>query len=69
MEFEDGEFDLLCCRHVLEHSVAPLFTLTEIPQAPEAGRSRLHRGTGAGHERSSRNESESLQRAAALDVD
>lgn len=29
MEFADGEFDLLWCRHVLEHSVAPLFTLTE----------------------------------------
>jgi SAM-dependent methyltransferase len=29
MEFDDGEFDLLWCRHVLEHSVAPLFTLSE----------------------------------------
>lgn len=29
MQFRDGEFDMLWCRHVLEHSVAPLFTLTE----------------------------------------
>ena len=29
LEFEDEEFDLLWCRHVLEHSVAPFFTLTE----------------------------------------
>ena len=29
MDFEDGSFDVLWCRHVLEHSVAPLFTLSE----------------------------------------
>jgi len=29
MDFADGQFDLLWCRHVLEHSVAPLFTLYE----------------------------------------
>jgi SAM-dependent methyltransferase len=29
MDFEDGQFDMLWCRHVLEHSVAPLFTLRE----------------------------------------
>lgn len=29
MSFPDGSFDFLWCRHVLEHSVAPLFTLTE----------------------------------------
>jgi SAM-dependent methyltransferase len=29
MNFADGAFDLLWCRHVLEHSVAPLFTLSE----------------------------------------
>jgi SAM-dependent methyltransferase len=29
MDFNDGEFDLLWCRHVLEHSVAPAFTLSE----------------------------------------
>src|SRR5207237_559665 len=28
-DIADSEFDLLWCRHVLEHSVAPLFTLTE----------------------------------------
>jgi SAM-dependent methyltransferase len=29
MTFADHEFDVLWCRHVLEHSVAPLFTLSE----------------------------------------
>jgi SAM-dependent methyltransferase len=29
MEFADAEYDFLWCRHVVEHSVAPLFTLTE----------------------------------------
>lgn len=29
MSFGIGEFDILWCRHVLEHSVAPLFTLSE----------------------------------------
>jgi SAM-dependent methyltransferase len=29
MDFADGEFDLLWCRHVLEHSFAPVFTLAE----------------------------------------
>jgi SAM-dependent methyltransferase len=29
MDFADGAFDFLWCRHVLEHSVAPLFTLSE----------------------------------------
>ena len=29
MVFGDCQFDLLWCRHVLEHSVAPLFTLIE----------------------------------------
>lgn len=29
MDFDDGSFDILWCRHVLEHSVAPLFTLSE----------------------------------------
>src|SRR5206468_3519217 len=29
IDFADCEFDLLWCRHVLEHSFAPLFTLTE----------------------------------------
>jgi SAM-dependent methyltransferase len=29
MDYPDASFDLLWCRHVLEHSVAPLFTLSE----------------------------------------
>ncbi len=29
LTFDDGAFDLLWCRHVLEHSIAPLFTLHE----------------------------------------
>ncbi|MBF0181613.1 MAG: class I SAM-dependent methyltransferase [Magnetococcales bacterium] len=29
MTFADGAFDFLWCRHVLEHSVAPFFTLSE----------------------------------------
>ena len=29
LEFDGEEFDLLWCRHVLEHSVAPFFTLHE----------------------------------------
>jgi SAM-dependent methyltransferase len=29
MTFADASFDLLWCRHVLEHSVAPAFTLSE----------------------------------------
>jgi SAM-dependent methyltransferase len=29
MDFPAGKFDFLWCRHVLEHSFAPLFTLTE----------------------------------------
>lgn len=29
MDFANSEFDLLWCRHVLEHSVVPVFTLAE----------------------------------------
>lgn len=29
LAFDDEEFDLLWCRHVLEHSIAPFFTLSE----------------------------------------
>jgi SAM-dependent methyltransferase len=29
LEFEDGEFDIVWCRHSIEHSVFPLFTLSE----------------------------------------
>jgi SAM-dependent methyltransferase len=37
MAFSDGSFDFLWCRHVLEHSVAPLFTLTEYRRVLKAG--------------------------------
>lgn len=37
MGFEDGEFDVLWCRHVLEHSVAPLFTLSEYRRVIKTG--------------------------------
>jgi ubiquinone/menaquinone biosynthesis C-methylase UbiE len=37
MEFGDGEFDFLWCRHVLEHSVAPLFTLKEYRRVTKSG--------------------------------
>jgi len=37
MEFPDAGFDLLWCRHVLEHSVAPLFTLFEYHRLTRAG--------------------------------
>jgi SAM-dependent methyltransferase len=29
LEFEDGTFDLVWCRHTLEHSIFPYFTLSE----------------------------------------
>ena len=37
MTFADHEFDLLWCRHVLEHSVAPLFTLSEYRRVLKPG--------------------------------
>jgi SAM-dependent methyltransferase len=37
MDFADGSFDLLWCRHVLEHSVAPLFTLSEYRRVTKPG--------------------------------
>ncbi len=37
MDFPDATFDLLWCRHVLEHSVAPLFTLTEYRRLTKRG--------------------------------
>ncbi len=37
MEFPDGAFDLLWCRHVLEHSIAPLFTLDEYRRVTKPG--------------------------------
>ena len=30
LDFPDAAFDLVWCRHALEHSAFPLFTLTEI---------------------------------------
>jgi FkbM family methyltransferase len=30
LEFEDGQFDFVWCRHCLEHSIFPFFTLSEI---------------------------------------
>lgn len=38
LEFEDGEFDIVWCRHSIEHSVFPLFTLSEFHRVlKEAG--------------------------------
>lgn len=37
MDFADASFDLLWCRHVLEHSVAPLFTLAEYRRLTKPG--------------------------------
>ncbi len=37
MGFEDETFDFLWCRHVLEHSVAPLFTLSEYRRVTKPG--------------------------------
>ncbi|MBY0511423.1 MAG: class I SAM-dependent methyltransferase [Rhodospirillaceae bacterium] len=37
MDFPDESFDVLWCRHVLEHSVAPLFTLSEYKRLTKPG--------------------------------
>jgi Methylase involved in ubiquinone/menaquinone biosynthesis len=37
MDFPDSSFDLLWCRHVLEHSIAPLFTLFEYRRVTKPG--------------------------------
>jgi SAM-dependent methyltransferase len=37
LDFHDFEFDLLWCRHCLEHSVMPLFTLTEFARVLRPG--------------------------------
>jgi SAM-dependent methyltransferase len=37
MTFADGLFDFLWCRHVLEHSIAPAFTLSEYRRILRAG--------------------------------
>ena len=37
MDFPDASFDVLWCRHVLEHSVMPLFTLSEYKRVCKPG--------------------------------
>jgi len=37
MDFPDGEFDVLWCRHVLEHSVAPYYTIAEYCRVTKPG--------------------------------
>lgn len=37
LEYEAGSFDLIWCRHALEHSVAPYFTLTEFARVLAPG--------------------------------
>jgi SAM-dependent methyltransferase len=37
LDFPDGEFDLVWCRHCLEHSIFPYFTLTELARVLRPG--------------------------------
>ncbi|MEO8114390.1 MAG: methyltransferase domain-containing protein, partial [Phenylobacterium sp.] len=37
LDFDDGRFDLVWCRHVLEHSVFPYFTLSEMHRVLKPG--------------------------------
>jgi SAM-dependent methyltransferase len=37
LDFPDGTFDLVWCRHVLEHSVAPYFSLAEVRRVLRPG--------------------------------
>jgi len=37
LDFEDGRFDLVWCRHALEHSVFPFFTLAEMHRVLKPG--------------------------------
>jgi SAM-dependent methyltransferase len=37
LDFPDGEFDLVWCRHCLEHSIFPYFTLTELARVLKPG--------------------------------
>jgi SAM-dependent methyltransferase len=37
LEFDGEEFDFLWCRHVLEHSIAPFFTLSEYRRLTRPG--------------------------------
>lgn len=37
LDFEDGRFDLVWCRHALEHSIFPFFTLAEMHRVLRPG--------------------------------
>lgn len=37
LDFDDGRFDLVWCRHALEHSVMPYFTLSEMHRVLKPG--------------------------------
>lgn len=37
LEFEDGEFDLVWCRHCLEHSIFPYYTLSQFARVLKPG--------------------------------
>jgi SAM-dependent methyltransferase len=37
LDFEDGSFDMVWCRHALEHSVFPFFTLAEMHRVLRPG--------------------------------
>ena len=37
LDFEDGSFDFIWCRHALEHSIFPMFTLSEFNRLLTAG--------------------------------
>jgi len=37
LDFEDGRFDMVWCRHALEHSVFPFFTLSEMHRVLKPG--------------------------------
>jgi SAM-dependent methyltransferase len=37
LDFEDGRFDLVWCRHALEHSVFPFFTIAEMHRVLKPG--------------------------------
>ena len=37
LDFKDGDFDFIWCRHCLEHSIFPYFTLAELFRVLKAG--------------------------------
>lgn len=37
LDFEDGRFDMVWCRHALEHSIFPFFTLSEMARVLKPG--------------------------------